>query len=239
MRPSGLPRETSRCLRSPVEAGSMPYSAVTQPRPRPAIQRGTLSTADAVQITRVPPCAISAEPVAVRTKPGSIATGRSVGVARGRPLLTRPPSARERARRRAGRRRAAAAGSASRDAGRPPRRPSRGSGSRRGADRRRHGRGPRPAARASTSSAIAWPELTSVTAAPERTLEDRAYERVVRAAEHDRVDLGRDKRRAIALDALDDALRRPRRRPGSAARARDRRPTRRGCRGGRPGSPAA
>ena len=45
----------SRCLRSPVEAGSIPYSAVTQPRPLPAIQRGTLSCAEAVQITRVSP----------------------------------------------------------------------------------------------------------------------------------------------------------------------------------------
>jgi hypothetical protein len=67
----------SRGLRSPVEAGSIPYSAVTQPRPLPAIQRGTDSCTDAVQITRVPPQAISAEPLAVLTKPGSIVTGRS------------------------------------------------------------------------------------------------------------------------------------------------------------------
>jgi hypothetical protein len=39
-------------------------------------QRGTESTPDAVQITRVPPAWISADPVAVRTKPGSIANGR-------------------------------------------------------------------------------------------------------------------------------------------------------------------
>jgi hypothetical protein len=65
------------CLRSPVEAGSMPYSAVTQPRPFPAIQRGTASCADAVQITRVSPIVINADPVAVRTNPGSIAVGRS------------------------------------------------------------------------------------------------------------------------------------------------------------------
>ena len=75
--PSGRPRETSRCLRSPVEAGSIPYSAVTQPRPFPASQRGTSSTADAVQITRVPPASISAEPVAERTKPAVIDRGRS------------------------------------------------------------------------------------------------------------------------------------------------------------------
>ena len=55
----------------------MPYSAVTQPLPCPAIQRGTLSCAEAVQMTRVSPAEISAEPVAVRTKPGSISQGRS------------------------------------------------------------------------------------------------------------------------------------------------------------------
>ena len=67
----------SRCLRAPVDAGSMPYSAVNQPLPLPAIQRGTLSCAEAVQITRVSPAEIRAEPVAVRMKPGSIAIGRS------------------------------------------------------------------------------------------------------------------------------------------------------------------
>jgi hypothetical protein len=40
----------------PVEAGSIEYSAVTHPRPRPSIQRGTDSTTDAVQMTRVSPC---------------------------------------------------------------------------------------------------------------------------------------------------------------------------------------
>ena len=44
VRPSWRPRVASRCLRSPVDAGSIPYSAVTQPVPRPAIQRGTLSS---------------------------------------------------------------------------------------------------------------------------------------------------------------------------------------------------
>src|SRR5918998_15713 len=55
VRPSGRPLVTSRALRSPVDAGSIAYSAVTQPRPLPAIQRGTDSCADAVQITRVSP----------------------------------------------------------------------------------------------------------------------------------------------------------------------------------------
>ena len=55
VRPSARPFDTSRCLRSPVDAGSIPYSAVTQPRPLPRIQRGTSSSTEAVQITRVPP----------------------------------------------------------------------------------------------------------------------------------------------------------------------------------------
>ena len=82
VRPSGRPRVTSRALRSPVDAGSIPYSAVTQPRPEPLSQRGTPSWAEAVQITRVSPIEISAEPVAVRTNPGSISTGRSASGAR-------------------------------------------------------------------------------------------------------------------------------------------------------------
>jgi hypothetical protein len=69
-------------LRSPVEAGSIPYSAVTHPLPDPASQRGTPSCTEAVQITRVSPIEIKAEPLAVRTKPGSIASGRSWSGAR-------------------------------------------------------------------------------------------------------------------------------------------------------------
>ncbi len=81
-RPSGRPFEMSRGLRSPVEAGSIPYSAVSQPLPLPAIQRGTLSWAEAVQMTRVSPIEMRAEPVAVRTNPGSISTGRRPSAAR-------------------------------------------------------------------------------------------------------------------------------------------------------------
>ena len=95
MRPSGRPLLTSRCLRSPVDAGSIPYSAVTQPRPLPIIQRGTDSCAEAVQITRVSPQLMSAEPVAVRTNPGSIVVGRSSSGARfPLRLIAIPPSAR-------------------------------------------------------------------------------------------------------------------------------------------------
>ena len=72
----------SRGLRSPVEAGSIAYSAVTQPRPRPSIQRGTESLTEAVQITLVAPIEISAEPSAVATNPGSIVTGRMSAGAR-------------------------------------------------------------------------------------------------------------------------------------------------------------
>ena len=81
-RPSSLPLEMSRCLRSPVDAGSIPYSAVTQPRPLPAIQRGTLSWTDAVQMTRVSPCVMSADPAAGLTKCGSIVVGRRPSAAR-------------------------------------------------------------------------------------------------------------------------------------------------------------
>jgi hypothetical protein len=55
---------------------------VSHPRPERAIQRGTLSCTEAVQITRVSPIEISADPVAVRTKPGSIVAGRSWSAAR-------------------------------------------------------------------------------------------------------------------------------------------------------------
>jgi hypothetical protein len=65
-----------------VDAGSIPYSAVTQPRPLPASQRGTLSSAEAVQITRVSPTLIRQLPVAVATNPGWIVVGRSPSAAR-------------------------------------------------------------------------------------------------------------------------------------------------------------
>ena len=62
VRPSGRPLATSRGFRSPVDPGSIPYSAVTQPRPRPRIQGGTASSTEAVQITRVRPTEIRALP---------------------------------------------------------------------------------------------------------------------------------------------------------------------------------
>jgi hypothetical protein len=57
----------SRAFRDPVEAGSIEYSAVTQPRPFPSIHRGTESWTEAVQITTVSPWEYRAEPSAVRT----------------------------------------------------------------------------------------------------------------------------------------------------------------------------
>ena len=41
VRPPTLPRRDSRSLRVLVERGSISYSAVTQPDPRPLSQRGT------------------------------------------------------------------------------------------------------------------------------------------------------------------------------------------------------
>jgi hypothetical protein len=75
---------------------------VTQPRPFPAIQRGTDSWTEAVQITRVSPHEINTDPVAVGTKPGSIETGRSSPAARPplrsavtRSVVTPPPPRRK------------------------------------------------------------------------------------------------------------------------------------------------
>jgi hypothetical protein len=55
VRPFCLPADASRWVRWPVDAGRSEYSAVIQPTPRPDIQRGTLSSTDAVQSTRVFP----------------------------------------------------------------------------------------------------------------------------------------------------------------------------------------
>ena len=77
VRPFWRPVLASRCVRCPVEAGSIEYSAVSQPRPVPYSQRGTPSSSDAVQSTRVLPNEISAEPCACSRKSGSIVSGRS------------------------------------------------------------------------------------------------------------------------------------------------------------------
>ena len=53
-----------RVVRSAVARGSMPYSAVTQPRPCPRSQFGARSSTVAVHRTRVRPMCTSAEPSA-------------------------------------------------------------------------------------------------------------------------------------------------------------------------------
>jgi hypothetical protein len=60
----------------------MPYSAVTQPRPLPDIQRGTPESTLAVQMTCVRPTEISAEPLAGGTKSTTHEVGRSWSAAR-------------------------------------------------------------------------------------------------------------------------------------------------------------
>ena len=195
VRPSGRPLVTSRCLRSPVEAGSIPYSDVSQPRPWPAIQRGTDSCTEAVQITRVSPQEISAEPVAVRTKPGSIVgrpqlVGRAAAAALG--ALTGGLR-----RGRAARGRLEAHGSTSPSgicrkrvprARKPPRRPCTGTSS---CPRPCCGE-PRPRlpSTCSTWRASGAPERDDLHAAAEEALQHRPHERVVRAAEDHGVHAG-------------------------------------------------
>ncbi len=54
----------------------MEYSAVIHPLPEPFIKPGTVSSIEAVQITRVLPISISAEPSAVEINSGTMLTGR-------------------------------------------------------------------------------------------------------------------------------------------------------------------
>ena len=76
MRPSTRPRLESRDFRSEVEPGSIPYSEVTQPVPRPRIQGGTDSSTIAVQIRRVEPIENRVEPDAEGMKSGASEIGR-------------------------------------------------------------------------------------------------------------------------------------------------------------------
>ncbi len=77
VRPPSRPLAASRWLRSGVACGSIAYSAVTQPVPRPRIHGGTRSSIVAAQITRVSPSEISTLPSANGRYPGSNARGRS------------------------------------------------------------------------------------------------------------------------------------------------------------------
>jgi hypothetical protein len=66
VRPPCLPLAASRPMRSLVERGSMPYSAVIQPSPLPRRKPGTRFSTLAVHSTRVSPKLISTEPSAWR-----------------------------------------------------------------------------------------------------------------------------------------------------------------------------
>ena len=67
----------SRLMRSGDEPGSIEYSAVTQPSPLPFIQRGTSSSTDAVQSTRVSPNVTRHDPMVMVVKSRVKLKGRS------------------------------------------------------------------------------------------------------------------------------------------------------------------
>src|SRR4029078_10615460 len=92
VRPDCLPAEASRRVRSEVARGSMPYSAVTQPRPDPLSQGGTGSPAVAVHSTCVSPKRTRQEPSAWRETARSKLMGRSASSARleGRMMVGSP-----------------------------------------------------------------------------------------------------------------------------------------------------
>src|SRR5687767_476502 len=82
VRPPILPLTDSRSERVLVAAGSMAYSAVTQPSPEPFRQRGTPSEAEAAHSTFVPPNSTSTEPAAWSSQWRVIVIGRSPSSAR-------------------------------------------------------------------------------------------------------------------------------------------------------------
>ena len=77
VRPPCLPADASRRVRSWVARGSMPYSAVTQPRPWPLSQGGRRSSSVAVTSTCVSPNFTKQEPSACFTTPRSSVTARN------------------------------------------------------------------------------------------------------------------------------------------------------------------
>ena len=83
VRPDCLPAAASRRMRSWVERGSMPYSAVTQPLPEPLRKGGAFSSRLAVTSTWVSPNLTRQEPSAWRAKPGFQADGAQVHRGRG------------------------------------------------------------------------------------------------------------------------------------------------------------
>ena len=71
VRPDWRPRAASRSVRVPVERGSMPYSAVTQPAPVLRRNGGTRSSTEAVHSTWVSPKQAMHEPSAYLLMLGS------------------------------------------------------------------------------------------------------------------------------------------------------------------------
>ena len=90
VRPVWRPETASRWPRVVVAAGSMLYSAVSQPRCDLRSHCGTPSTTTAVQITCVSPICMSTEPSACLTTLGVILTVRSSSAMR--PVLKRRTS---------------------------------------------------------------------------------------------------------------------------------------------------
>ena len=87
---TACPAEASRRVRSWVARGSMPYSAVIQPRAWPLSHGGSRSSSLAVTSTWVSPNFTKQEPSAYFTTPRSSETGRSSSGCR--PLGRMPPS---------------------------------------------------------------------------------------------------------------------------------------------------
>ena len=82
VRPLCLPRAASRSVRLWVERGSMPYSAVTQPRPVLRRKGGTRPITEAAHRTWVPPKRTRQEPSAWPAQPASSVTARIASRAR-------------------------------------------------------------------------------------------------------------------------------------------------------------
>lgn len=76
VRPPTLPRSDSRGVRVRVARGSMPYSAVTHPRPVLRSHAGTPCSMVALQRTRVWPMSMRTDPSGMEAYPGVRRTGR-------------------------------------------------------------------------------------------------------------------------------------------------------------------
>src|SRR5579883_1625361 len=94
VRPFCLPAEASRRVRSSVARGSMPYSAVIQPRAWPFSQGGSRSSSVAVTRTWVSPNFTKQDPSAYLTTPRSSETARNSSGCRrlGRMQISRLPN---------------------------------------------------------------------------------------------------------------------------------------------------